>query len=378
MRRPTALELRLDVLEEHVEDLGFLWAQRHAVLDAADWSLEELTELEARADAHRDAAKLAAPYAAALAKARLRTGDAATACGCAMVLVDASEPAPALAALAEADAPVREGVRLALRDAEIALIDPELRLLSRSDDDDCAWRAADVLAFRGLQVAPRREWFESHSPEVRAGAWSLISRAADRVDDALLARALADDDEGVRWSAFVAAIIRTARPASALEHAVSAWPRTPVTLRALSILGGRTAWDNVLSLASSSDELTPAALVALAGFGRTEAVPVLMARLDDEVAPLARTALQRLLAAPTDRLRSRALAEQWWGREHTNFDPARRWQIGIAVDVAPISSWFPSLALAWRRDAWLAAKAAGRRVAAVELEGRAATQRTAG
>lgn len=375
MRRPSTLEVRLDILEEHIEDLGFLWIQRDGVLDAEDWSLADLSSLEARADAHRDAALLSSPHAARLALEQLRSGDAATACGCALVLLDAAEPAPVLAALQDADPPVREGVRLALRDSGIDALVTELESLARSSDWDCAWRAADALAFHHRPVPVPSAWFDSEAPEVRASAWALMALAREPLDGARLKLALEDPAESVRWKALTAALVRSSRPDASLARAACKWPRTPMTLRALSILGGAPAWELVAGLAAGSGDESAAALVSLAGFGRVEAVPILLPHLDSELAPTARTAMERLLAPPKESMLSRAQAERWWDSARSRFDAARTWQLGIPVDVTPAAQWLSRLPLAWRRDAWLGAMAAGRPVPKVDLDGRASGPR---
>src|SRR5262245_155590 len=104
-------------LEAHFLELDLLWEQREAQLFSDVWTLADLGEIEARADAHLDGLLLAGAPGLALARAGLASGETGAACAGALVLLAAGEPATVLAALAaaEVEPAAALGIRSALR-----------------------------------------------------------------------------------------------------------------------------------------------------------------------------------------------------------------------------------------------------------------------
>ena len=111
-----------DVLEEHFEELDFLWEQRESVIFAPDWNLDDLAEHEERCEAHLDGLRIAGAHGVELARPALRGDERGAATAAAMILLAAGEPGleeEVLEVLAEAEAPAREGVRIALRHGDV-------------------------------------------------------------------------------------------------------------------------------------------------------------------------------------------------------------------------------------------------------------------
>ena len=87
--RPPVL---LDIVEEHFDELDFLWEHREANLFTPAWILEDLAEHEERAEAHLDGLRLAELHAVALAQERLEGDETFAATAAALVLFETGEP----------------------------------------------------------------------------------------------------------------------------------------------------------------------------------------------------------------------------------------------------------------------------------------------
>ena len=84
----------LDILDEHFEELDFLWEQRERVVFAPDWVLDELAEHEDRADAHLDGLRIGEAHSVDLARPALADGERSAATAAAMTFLANSSASP--------------------------------------------------------------------------------------------------------------------------------------------------------------------------------------------------------------------------------------------------------------------------------------------
>lgn len=393
--RPPCL---LDVVEEHLEELDFLWEQREGVIFAPDWTLAELAALEDRAEAQLDGLRVAELHAVDLARPRLAGEETFAATAATFVLMETGLPQLAdevVEALAKAGTPeLRDGIRIGLRHSRLADRDrTRLVELSRSRVLELAIAAADVLAFQRIDFA--RSSLDGNEAERAADrelALGVAGRRRELVDEARLRRALADPESSVRSAALRAAAASRCPQLATLCRGVAV--ADPVAAgEAIAMLGvlGDPMDLELLRAATRDPSRAVAAIEALGALGRVEAVPPLLAMLDDE-------ALARPAAAAFTRITGQAIddlapdpgaagegdddaeplpdarhANSAWERMQARFSPDTRWQAGIRLD-----GWGPfvdGLPLAVRRDLYLARAAqSGPEQPVPELEARARRQ----
>lgn len=400
--RPPVL---IDIIEEHFEELDFLWAQRESVVVAPDWNLDELAELEERAEAHLDGLRLAEAHAVDIARPQL-TGDAWSAATAAtFVLMESSESdlqAEVVEAL-EAGAPdPLEGIRVGLRHSAIDRIEKDLHRLA-GQGESAAVRAAafDVLAFHRRSVPDGvAALLVDADAQIRRLAWGAAGRVSGILGEGHFDLALADEDPTVQRSA-LEALARTGLPRLRERCLAAATDLRRAHTTALAFLGvlGHPADFDPLLRALEKSETVEAAVEGLGALGAPASVPVLISAMEDEaLAESAARAFVRITAfedirgerpapdldpqsldeefeeqeeGPVDANRARA----WWDAHAKAFHPARLWQAGLDTGSGvggPVWTTWPLLV---RRDVYL--RACAMRVASkdVELEAKVASGR---
>ncbi len=228
----------VDLLEVHVDEVEWLWRQRHAALRSKEYDFRALVQLDERIAAHVDALVLAGEEAWALLRTRLvEAEDAYAAFGAAHALLlqeDAAVARQTLALSAGLEGAAWEGFRLALRYAPPARYVDALRSLVAGASERHAAAALEALAFHGLPDPGGRllDLLGAAQPDVRRVAWGTVSLLPLRWLEApgqarfwqrLVQRfptALADASSGVRDAARWAA----------------AWTRQPWLLSSLRTL----------------------------------------------------------------------------------------------------------------------------------------------
>lgn len=400
----------LDVLEEHFEELDFLWEQRETSLFAHDLKLRDLEEIEERAEAHRDGLRHGGPFAIELARAAFLDGGASGAAAATFVLRDRSTPdlgAEVLDALRGDSAEARDGVRVGLRHAGSIALAPRLASISGDGPIDARIAAVDLLAFhRASPPAGMLALLGACPPELAPLLYGAIGRFGGPWSVDLLDRALAGDAPRARRAALEASA-RMGLPGIAdrcRRAAAGTAARNPEAIAFLGVVGALED-HGILAKAAGAREGAVAAIEALGALGNVAAIPLLIEAMNDEGLRFAAgRAFGRITGAddigsaepplppPADEESEDEsdLAEpepppdpqragEWWARERGRFDATVRWQSGIAVPAGPSDAVLRDLPLDARRDAWLGWRAsAPDRVRDLELEATVKRQRSEG
>lgn len=176
-------KVMVDILEEHFEELEFLWTQRRDALHSADFTPRDLAELDQRIEAHVAGLLVGGEATVAVARELLTADDPMMVFAAAYTLLrfHTEEAAqPLLAALSPAEPPQREGLREALCHGPIGMVEGPLRRALDDGPPAVAAVAAEALAFhRRLDRAPARlkALREDPDPAVRRAAWRVAAMA---------------------------------------------------------------------------------------------------------------------------------------------------------------------------------------------------------
>ena len=352
-----------DVVEEHFEELDFLWEQREGVVFALDWTLADLTEHEARAEAHLDGLRLAEMHAVELARPHLDGGDTFAAAAAAMVLAQNEAGAPALCAevmraMEAAEDETLRGIRIGLRHSPIAGVEEPLAALAASQSLPQAVAAADVLAFHRVPCEGAERLLEAEDPADRALAYGILGRQSALRDPGAVRAALAQDEAEIAVSALRAAAASGMPDLGQFCRTAATHPQTP-SLAALGFLGLFGSPDDLplLEACAQDEECAPVAIPALGALGRVQAIPLLLTLMGEGAAHpvLAGEAFMRItgvddltpLEVPPAQVDETDVegefeddtpppdpeqAAAWWEAHGEKMDPAARWQDGHAVD----------------------------------------------
>jgi uncharacterized protein (TIGR02270 family) len=270
----------LDVIEEHFEELDFLWELREGVIFAPDWNLDDLAELEERAEAHLDGLRLAELHAVDIARPHLTGKFSGGATAAAFVLMETGDrelAAEVTRALAEAKEPARDGVRIGLKHSRVETVEPALFELARAGDAFVRAAAAEVLAFHRRQVPEIRDLVEADDDSVRILAYAALGRSAPHFGVKLLREGLAAKAPGVRRAALQAAA-RAALPELSEICREAAMRRPEPDAEAIAFLGvlGEPGDLAILSRALDDGTLATAALRGLGALGIPSSVPLII------------------------------------------------------------------------------------------------------
>ena len=368
-----------DILEEHWDDLDFLWSQRGVIVFDGDYDLLELAEHEERIEAHLDGLRIAGARGLSVAREVLASGAAPQAAIATRLLMESGDEDRALVldaftAGGEAGDGVRDGLRH-IRATDLQPVLPELEALASGAPSDWVIAAVlDVLAFHGRDFKPMLQLLVHEDAGVRALAWGAHGRTA-RFGETELAAALGEVEEGVRRSALFA-LADAGTYGLAVQCADAAFRETDPDGVALEMLGvlGQLEYEADLVRSLATAPVSRYAIRALGALGAPSALPEVVragGAAENEVHALA--AWQRVTGAELPRELDVEtwvrLTEEWCATDRGS----ARWQEGRAWPEAQWHAGPTAPSLSTRRDLYAAARVSGR-AERFELEALAALQ----
>jgi len=270
--------LRWDIYDTHLEEAAFRWSQWENALDAPDFTLEEVAELEEPVAAHVDGLVLGGEPVATRLLVPALGEDPERIVAAALALLGAEGaygPAAVLEALPAAEPPALAALRRAFELTSSAGIPAVLPSLLKKEDavPELVALVLDTLGAHGLATAQRCAPFLTHpEPRVVAAALRAASRARLPLEPALLQRALDSSAPELRDAAILAGLMGGHRGAWAACQAV-AESRTPGGRLPLLLLGMNGDERDVKRLLErlSDEKLRPDVLWALGFSGRMAA-----------------------------------------------------------------------------------------------------------
>ncbi len=186
-----------DVLEEHLDELPFLWQLRRDAVRSPERTRSDVDRLDERVRAHAEGLLAARGELGEIVGPLLSSDDtpAAFAAGFVLLRIGEEGARAVLDALRAAGPGGREGLAEALAFGETRYAREELVSLAGSDDPALAVAAAGALALgRGAAAPDVTRLLGETDPAVRVAAWRLVPFQARAPRTELLRRGLDDPD----------------------------------------------------------------------------------------------------------------------------------------------------------------------------------------
>lgn len=282
---PPRLTYIPDLLEEHLEEVEFLWTQREAALTSPRQTQRDLAHIDERIEAHVQGVLAAGEHALALLEERLAGDDTNAVLAAAYSMLRG--PAPPvdrlLDAFSTAAGPRLDGLKRALTFGASPPAVARLRPLLLSADPPIAAAVAEVLAFhREFGGNPGRLLLlvRDEEPAVRCHAWRVTAYLGMPLEPKLYAAAMRDDDPGVRDAALLAAAWSRVPGALMLTRQLADAPAPDnlAQIHLLAVLGSAEDLPRIRAIASTAG-LGPARFQIAAAFGHPALVDLLLAEM---------------------------------------------------------------------------------------------------
>ena len=366
-----------DVMQEHLEEAGFLWSLWERSFLAPDFSLDDVVAgEEGRLVAHLEGLVVGgAPVVRGLLLPELKEGadpELAFAAGLALMIGDEAHGRSVVAALAMADKERRRALRRALELSKLSDPTATIAPLFSHPEPSVRATALTVLAHHGVdRGATLARYLEDADPAVRAAALKVARAPSGRSLRSMLERRLLDQDSRVRGAALETclmlglagtferckenceeamdapallqlALLGTAADLELLGGALAHADHRADALWALGFSGRRRAVDLCLDhLDGPPDDarLAAEAICAITGLDLSSSNLALAPDSDDkdEPLPLEEDDLDAdLVAAPVDALPlpNPGAVRAWWETNRGRFLPTQRYLGGAPVSVA--------------------------------------------
>src|SRR6266542_3480834 len=187
-----------DLLEEHIEELGYLWGRRQTALRDPDYTLKDFLYIEERIAAHRDGVRAVGDLALPLLEETLKQDDPLTTFAAAYALLQFGSPS-ATQRVVDTFRSAKDDRLASLEDAlRHGPIDSGLttvQLLCHNGGAAVAVAAATALAFHSAYGSVANEitrFLRDEDPMVRRQGWRLVAYTGADVDPKTYAAAARD------------------------------------------------------------------------------------------------------------------------------------------------------------------------------------------
>ncbi|MDQ3998539.1 MAG: hypothetical protein M3303_16130 [Gemmatimonadota bacterium] len=211
MTAPATLSFIPDIVEEHYDELQFLWNKRRNALRSAAYRERELSALEERIDAHAQGLLVIGGRIVDVVVAGLAGDDEMPAFAAATALLRLGTP-EALTRVAHAFENAHgkklDGLRDALAHGPSTPLTPQLTTLFLSAPPPVGAAAGEILAFHAATtpIAQHLERFmRAEEPATRTRGWRIAAYCGVSIPVEWYQSAFRDDEPGVKGAALTAA-----------------------------------------------------------------------------------------------------------------------------------------------------------------------------
>jgi uncharacterized protein (TIGR02270 family) len=375
-----------DILQEHLRELGDLWKERERSIFSPEWTRQDLSAHEERAEAHLDGLRIGAANSVDIARPALLSEEPGGSIAATFVLMAFGAPElerDVLQALSAAPPKARNGIRIGLHHCDINRLAAALAEMATTGEPAVRAAALDVLAFHRLPPPKGIPMLLGDpDPQVRRLIYDAAGRFGGPWSYDVLRDALDSEFPALR----IAALRASARMGllglddSCRQAGTRLQNPVPEALEFLGVLGNPKDLP-ILQNAVSRPELVGAAFSGIGKLGSIAAIPMLLEAIgNDKLAHAAGRAFVRITGAkdieaakplpppegateeqiqdwdttlPPDPAKARA----WWEKEKSRFAAEGRWQAGFDVSKTAFGENFDAMPLGARLDLYLGARA---------------------